>query len=461
MLNLDLTNIAHITSDSREVGPQSIFVAISGVREDGKAYINDAINQGAKIIIVSKNSSELKDDRASFIEVENPRLALSFLANKLYQPKPKNIVAVTGTSGKTSVAFYYKQLMEMLGQKSASVGTLGVISSDYSKEGKLTTPSTADLHMILQELALNKIDYVALEASSHGLHQHRLDHVSLTAAAITNFSHEHLDYHKTMDEYFDAKMRLFSDILPQGASAIINADIDQYSKILTHCNNKKVISYGYNATDLKLNQVEQKPDHMLVELNNHSLKFPNIIGDFQAHNILCIIGLAMASGFSLDNILASVENLVSAPGRMQKVGQANVFIDYAHKVEALEKVLQVMRKSFTGKIIVVFGCGGDRDKEKRPLMGAIAAKYADIIIVTDDNPRSEDPAQIRREIITACPDSLEIGDREQAIATAIHSINSPNDAVLIAGKGHENYQIVGDKVLTFDDAEIAKKHLQF
>lgn len=466
MDKLDLENIRHVTSDSREVGPDSIFVAIAGNKEDGHKYIVDAINRGAKIIVCAHDFNEPNHpDKVQYFPVMEPRVALSEIAAALYTPKPDNIVAVTGTSGKTSVAFYFKQIVEMLGKSAASVGTLGVIATGFTKVGALTTPNTADLHRTLQDLAKRDINYVALEASSHGLHQYRLDSVILKAAAITNFSHEHLDYHHSMEEYFNAKMRLFKALLPRTSPAIINADMEEYQTIATICKKRDiaVLSYGFASNWLELREVKQTSEHLLVRMvaegKDYTLKYKHIIGEFQAYNILCAVGLAVACGFNLPDALAVTTNLISAPGRMQKIDGHNVFVDYAHKAQALEKALQTLRAGFPGKIIIVFGCGGDRDREKRPIMGAIASKYADLTIVTDDNPRSENPISIRAAILASCPNAVEIGDRKQAIAYAIENITSPNDAVLIAGKGHETYQIVGDKVVDFDDFEIAKQHL--
>ncbi len=464
MIDINLDKINHITSDSRYVTAHSIFVAISGLKEDGHRYIDDAIAKGCRIIICSKTFTPHAN--VKFIQVDEPRIALSELAAKIYTPQPKHIVAITGTNGKTSVAYYFKQIIELLGDKSASIGTLGVLANGFPAENTLTTPSTEHLHQILQKLAQNNIDYVAIEASSHGLAQHRMNHVKLKAAAITNFSREHLDYHHTMEEYFAAKMRLFTSILPNGGIAVLNADMEEYSDIADICKQRrqKIISFGKNSNDLKLVSVEQHQDYLLLKIQaygaDHEIKFEHIVGDFQAYNILCAIGLVMGCGFDLKQILPVISKLYSAPGRMQKIGDANVFVDYAHKPEALEKALQVLRTSFSGKVIVVFGCGGDRDQGKRPIMGEIAKKYGDIVIVTDDNPRSENPKLIRNAIMQTCDTAIEIGDREQAIKYAVEAIVSADDAVLIAGKGHETYQIVGTKTFEFDDCKMAEKYLK-
>ena len=463
MININLDNINHITSDSRNVTANSIFVAILGLKDDGHKYIENAIAKGCRIIICSKTLAPHID--VKFIQVDEPRIALSELAAKIYSPQPKHIVAVTGTNGKTSVAYYFKQIIKLLGKKSASIGTLGALADGFPVESTLTTPSTEDLHQILQKLAQKNVNYVAIEASSHGLNQHRLDNVKLKAAAITNFSREHLDYHHTMEEYFSAKMLLFNSVLPTYGTAVLNADMDEYPDIAKLCNQReqKIISFGKNSDNLKLISVEQTQDYLSIKIkaygNDHKIQFKHIVGDFQAYNILCAIGLVISCGFDLKQILPVISKLYSAPGRMQKIGDANVFVDYAHKPEALEKALQVLRKGFSGKIIVVFGCGGDRDQGKRPIMGEIAKKYGDVVIVTDDNPRSEDPKSIRNDIMQTCDMAVEIGDREEAIKYAIEAISSPNDAVLIAGKGHETYQIVGNKTSEFDDCKVAEKYL--
>ena len=390
---------------------------------------------------------------------------MSELAAKIYAPQPEHIVAITGTNGKTSVAYYFKQIIESLGKKSASIGTLGVLAEGFPVESTLTTPSTEQLHKILQKLAQKNVNYVAIEASSHGLAQYRLDHVKLKAAAITNFSRDHLDYHHTLEEYFAAKMRLFTSVLPNDGTAVLNTDMAEYSDIAEICKQRgqKIISFGKNSDDLRLVSIEQNQDYLLLKIGaygtDHEIKFEHIVGDFQAYNILCAIGLVIGCGFDLKQILPVISKLYSAPGRMQKIGDANVFVDYAHKPEALEKTLQVLREGFFGKVIVVFGCGGDRDQGKRQIMGEIAKKYGDIVIVTDDNPRSEDPKSIRNAIMQTCDTAIEIGDREQAIKYAIEAIASPDDAVLIAGKGHETYQIVGAKTFEFDDCLVAEKYL--
>ncbi len=467
MISIDFNKITNVTEDSREVDENSVFVAIKGFKEDGHKYIKSAIDKGAKIIVCANDFIISPSyQQMSFIKVAEPRIALSEIAATIYTPKPSNIVAITGTNGKTSVAYFFQQIIHLLRKTSASVGTLGVIADHFTIDSKLTTPSTAQLHKILQHLSRKKIDYVALEASSHGLHQHRLDHIKLKAAAITNFSHEHLDYHHTMDEYFLAKMSLFSRILLDNTFAIINADIKEYKQIASICTKRKqqIISYGYNSEYLKITLIEQRPTMLKVNLyankENYYLTFPNVTGDFQAYNIMCAIGLVIACGFALSEILPVVSALHSAPGRMQKIENSNIFIDYSHKPEALEKALQVLRGSFAGKLIVVFGCGGDRDQVKRPIMGEIADKYSDLVIVTDDNPRNENPQLIRDEILKKCPRAIEISNREHAIEYAVKAISSTQDVLLIAGKGHEAYQIVGDRVFEFDDYKIAKKYLQ-
>jgi UDP-N-acetylmuramoyl-L-alanyl-D-glutamate--2,6-diaminopimelate ligase len=463
MIDINLDNINHVTSDSRYVTANSIFVAISGTKDDGHKYIDDAIAKGCKIIICSQKPTA--HENVNFIQVAETRIALSEIAKRIYTPHPKNIVAITGTSGKTSVAYYFKQIIESLGNKSASIGTLGVLADGFPIENTLTTPSTEQLHKILQKLAQKNVNYVAIEASSHGLDQHRLDHVELKAAAIINFSRDHLDYHHTMEEYFAAKMRLFTNVLPNDGTAVLNTDMNEYPDIAKICKQRgqKVISFGKNSDDLKLVSVEQGQNHLSLKIKvygvDHEINCEHIVGNFQAYNILCSIGLVMGCGFDLSKILPVISKLYSAPGRMQKIGNANVFVDYAHKPEALEKTLQTLRTSFTGKVIVVFGCGGDRDQGKRPIMGEIAKKHGDIVIVTDDNPRNEDPKSIRNAIMQTCDTAIEIGDREQAIKYAIEAISSPDDAVLIAGKGHEAYQIVGTETFEFDDCKMAEKYL--
>jgi len=436
-LNQIIPLLKGVTADSRLIKPGFAFVAIKGEKLDGKDYIQAALEKGATHIIIEGEDG-----------IDNARRALAYIASKLYQPQPENIVAVTGTSGKTSVAHYFRELASFAGYKSASIGTFGVVSEEINIDDGLTSPPAEKMHQYLKELKSKNIDYVAIEASSHGLSQSRLDFIPFKAAAFTNLSQDHLDYHKDMEEYLAAKMILFSDLLKDGV-AVLNQDIKEFEAIKKVCN--KIIIYGKEKGDVSF-------AHDAFNIMGERIEAcPNVFGEYQYYNIAAAIGLAVACDIK---ITGEMINALHAPeGRLEKLDKANIFIDYAHKPEALEKAILTLKSTTSGRLIVVFGCGGNRDKLKRPIMGEIASRLADMIIVTDDNPRFEDAAQIRAEILSACPKGIEIGNREEAIKYAI-SIMEKDDALLIAGKGHEDYQIIGDKKIHFSDKEIAKEYLK-
>ena len=379
------------------------------------------------------------------------------IAAKFYAPLPETIVAVTGTNGKTSTVHFVRQLWHLMGLKSASLGTIGVVENEQlTHDGAMTTPDTVTLYKTLHDLKTREINHVAMEASSHGLHQSRLAGLQLVAGGFTNLTRDHLDYHETMQAYFEAKALLFSHV--QNA-AIMNADIPEYAalKKIAKQHGLQVIDFGKKAEILRLDSVKSTPSGLSFTLSAHNIILP-LLGLFQIENILCAIGLIMGCGAALEEILPYLTKLTPVPGRMEKVGEKNgaaVIIDYAHTPDALEKLLQAARPHATGNIILVFGCGGDRDKGKRPLMGALAKAHANKVIITDDNPRTEDAAQIRKEILAACPTAQEIGDRTQAIQQAISQVQS-GDVVVIAGKGHEEYQIIGQTKYPFSDKKVAR-----
>ena len=389
-----------------------------------------------------------------------PRRRLALMAARFYGPQPRCIVAVTGTSGKTSVADFVRQLWSHLGRPAASLGTLGLIAPGGRSVTGLTTPDPVRLHALLTELAAAGIDHLALEASSHGLDQRRLDGVHLRAAAFTNLSRDHFDYHGTFEGYLAAKRRLFSELLPPGGTAVLNADAPEFEMLATLCRAREiaVLDYGRRAQRLRLTAREPQPDGQALELaldrRRHRVA-TRLVGGFQAANLLAALGLVMASGEDAEAAIALLERLEGAAGRLERVGihpsGAPVFVDYAHKPDALAQVLDALRPHTRGRLMVVFGCGGDRDPGKRPLMGEIAGARADLVVVTDDNPRSEEPAAIRRAILAASPGALEIGDRRQAIRAAVSELRA-GDVLVVAGKGHESGQIVGETVLPFDDA---------
>ncbi|MGH6846893.1 MAG: UDP-N-acetylmuramoyl-L-alanyl-D-glutamate--2,6-diaminopimelate ligase, partial [Methylocella sp.] len=380
------------------------------------------------------------------------------------------IVAVTGTSGKTSVADFVRQIWAALGAKAASLGTLGVVAPSGSIPGSLTTPDPVTLHKILDGLAGGGVTHLALEASSHGILQRRLDGVRLRAGAFTNFSRDHLDYHATLDEYLAAKLQLFNRLLTHGQPAVVDADSSVAAKVVAVCEKRglRVISTGLKGTAVRLLESEAENFSTRIKIAHGKETFALLLplaGSFQVSNALVAAGLCNATGSSPGAVFAALEKLEGAPGRLELVGHrqgAPIFVDYAHKPDALEKTLKALRPLVRENLIVVFGCGGDRDAGKRPLMGEVAARLADRVIVTDDNPRSEDPAAIRKAILLGANgfDNIEeTGDRALAIASAIAMLG-PNDGLLIAGKGHETGQIIGDRTLPFSDSGFARAVLK-
>ena len=457
--------IKGISCDSKKILKNFIFVATKGENNDGHKYIFDAIKKGAIFIVIERKELEknLKKKKINFIYTKNSRLFLSKIASNFYVNQPKNIFAVTGTNGKTSVAFITNEIWRNCNIKSASIGTLGVISDEYKKKLELTTENSIEIHKILSILHKKKINHICCEASSHGLDQHRLDNIKLDVAAFTNISHDHFDYHKNFKNYFNSKMRLFLKVLKKGGVAIINSDLPETKKILNLCKKNKIktFTYGYNSTDLKL-VTFYKENNIQKIIINHKNKILNytipIIGDFQIYNSLCAICLAYFSGISINKCLKAIKKIPQIPGRLESITIPNkmkkrisIFIDYAHTPDALKKTLQTLKKNSV-KLSVVFGCGGDRDKKKRSLMGKIANSLADKIYITDDNPRYEPAKKIRKEIISNCPKAIEIKNRYLAIKKAINSCEE-GENLLIAGKGHEDYQIIGKKIYKFSDKE--------
>lgn len=458
--------ITGITSDSTKVKYGFIFVALKGEKIDGAKFIPHAKQNGA-VVIVKDEGSEIRDGE---IEVKSPRLALAKMAAAFYGKQPKNIVAVTGTDGKTSTADFFRQFMFLAGEKSASVGTIGVISGEGKSlyEGTLTTPDSVALHKMLAELSDGGVNYLAMEASSHGLSQYRLDGVNLKAAAFTNIARDHLDYHKTEEAYFIAKSRLFSELLPEGKTAVLNQDDTRFSALKNICEKRKhkIIGFGRNGAEFTINSITPNQHGQGVSLTLFGKKYEAdvpLVGEFQVMNILAALGLAVGCGVDLEKLLGCISKLKGVSGRLEQVvatkNGAAVFIDYAHTPLALENILKTLRPHSKNKLHVVFGCGGDRDAGKRPLMGKIVSEYADYAIITDDNPRSENPAVIRAAIMAGCSDKIlckEVADRAKAIYLAIEQLKA-GDVLVIAGKGHEKMQIIGDKNLPFDDAEVARK----
>lgn len=458
------TEISGLSSDSRTVQKGALFAALKGVKNDGSAYAADAVKRGA-VAVLADEDMDASGLSVPVLRSKDPRHALAMAAATFYGKQPQIMTAVTGTSGKTSVASFTQQIWAYAGFSAASIGTTGIFSPTRNDYGSLTTPDPVELQKVLAELSDEGVTHACMEASSHGLDQCRLDGVKLIAAAFTNLGRDHMDYHPTVEDYLKAKMRLFDTLLPKGAPAIIFAD-DVYSAQAIEAASAAgcaVKTVGRKGGFITLKRVEHERHRQHIELEHdgkiYEITLP-LAGDFQVANALVAAGLALVSGVPAEAAFRALERLKGAPGRLDLVGSTEegvpVYVDYAHKPDALENVLTSVRPFTTGRVIVVFGCGGDRDKGKRPIMGEIATRLADVVIVTDDNPRSEIPAVIRSEILTAAPDALEIGDRHEAIRHAV-LIAQAGDTVIIAGKGHEEGQTINDVTLPFSDhAEVAR-----
>jgi UDP-N-acetylmuramoyl-L-alanyl-D-glutamate--2,6-diaminopimelate ligase len=453
-------DVAGLCSDSRHVRPGDVFFALAGSRTDGARYITDAVIAGAVAIVAETLPTVTLPDSVACIQVTNARRSLALAAARVFPRQPGTIAAVTGTSGKTSVAAFVRQIWERLGHAAASIGTVGVVAPSGDVYGSLTTPGPIELHRTLDRLAGEGVTHLAIEASSHGLDQHRLDGLRLSVAAFTNISRDHLDYHPSVEAYVAAKQRLFADLIPPQGVAVVNADSDHGSAFIDVARQRglRVLKVGGRGDAITLIRAERDGFAQQLRVSydgrEYVIQLP-MVGDFQIENALVAAGMAIASGGPPAAVFAALEHLRGAKGRLEHVGTRNsapVFVDYAHKPDALSKTLDALRPYVTGKLVLVFGAGGDRDRGKRPLMGEIAAAKADRVIVTDDNPRSEDPAAIRREILAAAPGAQEIGDRAQAIREAITGLRS-GDVLVVAGKGHESGQIVGNRVLPFSDHE--------
>jgi len=464
--------LSGLTADSRKVEPGFLFAALPGTKVDGRVFIDEALARGAAAILAATGTPiETVHGKAPLITDPNPRRALALMAAAFYGRQPATLVAVTGTSGKTSVAHFTRSLWQAAGEKAASLGTLGLVPEHAIADApaSLTTPDPVALMRSLAALAAAGYEHAVMEASSHGLDQYRLEGVRLQAACFTNLSHEHLDYHATLERYFAAKRRLFAELLPAGATAVVNADSPHAAELagIAKARRQRVITFGATpGADLALLERRPTAAGQALELElfgeRHAVELP-LYGDFQAMNVLAALGLVVSSGTELDAVLPALQRLDVVPGRLELAAETpaggRVFVDYAHKPAALAAVLETLRPHTTGRLWVVFGCGGDRDRAKRPLMGEIAQRLADQVIVTDDNPRSEDPAAIRAAILEACPRALELGDRRLAIAAAMMGLKD-GDVLVIAGKGHESGQIVGTRVLPFDDRAVAREIAQ-
>lgn len=453
-------DIAKIASDSRKVEQGTLFFAVPGTKVDGMSFVPQAAAAGAVAVAGEAARPSDLSGHVAYVQVNDVRRMLALAAARFYPTQPEKVVAVTGTSGKSSVADFTRQLFAHLGYKSASVGTLGIITSDGAAYGSLTTPDPISLHESFDRLANDGVTRLAMEASSHGIDQRRLDGVRLHAAGFTNLGRDHLDYHATTEAYAAAKLRLFDTLLPQDAPAIINADGPYADTFLNGARNRglKLLTTGSTGETLRLVEArtERFAQSLTIEAFGKTIETTlPLLGAFQVENALVAAALVLAvEGESrAAEVLEGFKTLRGVSGRLEQVGEVDgaiCIVDYAHKPDALAHVLDALRPFVKGKLICIVGCGGDRDRGKRPLMGRIAADKADVVIVTDDNPRSEDPAAIRAEVLEGAPGAREIGDRAQAIRTAVHELQT-GDILVVAGKGHETGQIIGDRTLPFSD----------
>ena len=455
-----------IAADSREVKPGFLFAALAGSKTDGAKFIADAVTRGAVAVMGAPDIAvQVSALGVDFIPAANPRRRLSQMAAEFYGAQPSTVAAVTGTNGKTSVASFVRQIWAFEGKPAASLGTIGIDSPSGHVSLGHTTPDPVRLHAELARLKKEGVDHLAMEASSHGLDQYRLDGVNVSVAGFTNITRDHLDYHSSFENYLAAKLRLFKDLVVEGGSAVVNVDADhaQDFAAAAQARRLKLLTVGVNGETLRL--IEQKPSArgqdiaVLYQGRQQNIALP-LAGMFQASNALVAAGLVLALGDPAEKVFAALETLKGAPGRLELVArtraQAAIYVDYAHTPDAIETVLRAMRPHVKGRLHILFGCGGDRDRGKRPLMAQAAARLADSVIVTDDNPRSEDPAAIRREVLKGAPTAREIPGRAEAIREAVAALGA-GDALVIAGKGHEDYQIIGSETHHFSDREEAVK----
>jgi UDP-N-acetylmuramoyl-L-alanyl-D-glutamate--2,6-diaminopimelate ligase len=461
-----VTKFTGLASDSREVKPGYLFAALPGTKANGAEYVNDAIRRGAIAVLGRPDvAASVAKAGVRFIADDNPRKMLARYAAAFYGAQPKTVAAVTGTNGKTSITVFLREIWTALGKTAASMGTIGVVAPRGEMKLNHTTPGPIELHRILATLKGDGVDYLSVEASSHGLDQFRLDGVDIAAVGFTNITRDHMDYHPTFEAYLACKLRLFGELARDGGVAVVNADAEHGEDFVATAKKRglRLLTVGYKGKSLELRECAPLSDGQALKIayaaKVHAVKIP-LAGAFQASNALMAAAFAIGLGENADAVFAALANLKGAPGRLEKVAFAKsgapIYVDYAHTPDALENVLTALRPHTKGKLLVVFGCGGDRDKGKRPLMGAAATQFADRVIVTDDNPRSEDAATIRKEILAAAPEAQEIGERALAIHAGIAALGE-GDTLVIAGKGHESGQIVGTLVHPFSDRDEAIK----
>jgi UDP-N-acetylmuramoyl-L-alanyl-D-glutamate--2,6-diaminopimelate ligase len=460
-------DIAGVAADSRKVRPDHLFVAVPGTKADGLSYLPQALAAGAAAIMAERAPAALPDGIA-FVRVDNVRRALALAAARFYPRQPATIAAVTGTSGKTSVAAFTRQIWASLGCEAASIGTIGLVTPREEIYGSLTTPDPIELARTLDRLAEDGITHLAMEASSHGLDQHRIDGVRVTVGGFTNLSRDHMDYHATVEAYLAAKLILFERIVVADGAAVVAADNPHADAVIAAAAGRglRVIGVGRTGSGIRLLGADIDGFSQTLRLEHdgkaYRVRLP-LVGAFQVENALVAAGMAIATGSEAAAVFAALEGLEGAKGRLELIGQRNgapIFVDYAHKPDALEKALEALRPYVTRKLIVVFGAGGDRDRDKRPLMGQVARELADTVVVTNDNPRSEEPIEIAEAILQGAGTDVEVDlDRRSAIESAIAAAG-PGDVVVIAGKGHEQGQEVAGVVHPFDDREVAREALR-
>ncbi len=463
--------ISGVTEDPRAVAPGMLYAGMANsdiddaFKYDGREYITQAIADGAAAILVERGSTLPPTGNVPVLAVENARRTFAQIVGAFYAEQPSMLAAVTGTNGKTSVSHFTRDLWAQSGRRAACIGTLGIIAPHLRQpSGGNTTPDAVSLHRTLAMLVENNVTHCILEASSHALHQHRPDGTRIKVAAFTNFTRDHLDYHGTMEDYRTAKLRLFTEILPVNGTAVLNADMPDFPFIqndITHTH-RTIMTFGNAGADLQLRDVKRMGYGQRLTINaggsDYVVDLP-LIGGFQVENALCAAAIVIAGGEPVSTTLANLSNLAPVRGRMELVGatadSCAVYVDYAHTPDALQNMLKTLRPHTTGKLHVVFGCGGDRDGGKRPQMGAIANDLADVVVVTDDNPRTENAAAIRAAILAACPKGRDVPNRATAIQEAVAALRR-GDVLVIAGKGHEQGQKIGADVIPFDDAEVAR-----
>ena len=459
--------IVGLTADSREVKPGYLFAALPGVQVDGARFIKDAVDRGACAVLMARDGEmdghSLSPNPASptpiIIKDRNPRKRLALMAARFYGAQPGMVAAVTGTNGKTSVATFVREIWESLGIAAASLGTVGVVSPSGERQLGFTTPDPVRLHQEVLALTQEGVTHLAMEASSHGLAQHRLDGLQVNAAGYTNISRDHLDYHATFDDYAYAKLRLFGEVMAPGGVAVLNADANHFQEFeaVSWARGHRILSVGRKGRGICLTGVTANPRGQIMRIvhegQDYEIDLP-LAGEFQASNALVAAGLVIGCGGEAGKVFKALESLKGAKGRLEAVAHlengASIYVDYAHTPDGLETTLTAMRPHTAGRLIVVFGCGGDRDTGKRPQMGEISVRCADLVFVTDDNPRSETPSDIRDQIMKAATGAHNVGDRQEAITQAIQSLGA-GDVLIVAGKGHETGQVLADRTIDFSD----------